>query len=64
MAIIENRGKEVVVLGRGGKKVAFSGKSEADARAVMNKINFLRKQNEKNGGSEHLREAPIEVSSK
>lgn len=61
MPIIEKRGKDVVVAGRGGvKKMPM--RSEAEARALMNKINFLRDNNKSE--AEHQRERPIEVSSK
>lgn len=60
VAIIEKRGRDVVVLGPGGEK-RFKHKDEAGARDLMNRINFIRKNNEKDGGSDHLRERPIEV---
>lgn len=61
MAYIEKRGKDVVVMGPGGEK-RFKHKSEEEARSLINRINFLRNNNEKNGGSrDHLYEPASNV---
>lgn len=63
MATIEKVGKDIVQRGRGGE-VRHKFKSEEEARSTLNRINFIRQNNEKNGGAEHVRERPIEVNTK
>lgn len=72
VAYFEKRGKDVVVMGPGGEKrfkhedvTPGDGRGEQKARELMNKLRFLQKNNERNGGDRrHLYEAPIQVNTK